>query len=110
VLEGFKLEYLDVGERDAARTAWRRQAASGAPAPPSADTQPGTSRNARIRGRMLLSAQPARCRLRSRTVWRSGWRPVEVAGTPRAGCGVSLRAEDCTLGAGPTVHEGSADV
>src|SRR5437764_8194946 len=29
---------------------------------------------------------------------------VELVGTPRAGCGVSLRAEDCTLGAGPTVR------
>jgi hypothetical protein len=39
----------------------------------------------------------------------TGPRCVEVVGTPRAGCGVSLRAEDCTLGAGPTIYERSAD-
>ena len=35
------------------------------------------------------------------TLWRTGLSCVEVVGTPRAGCGVSLRAEDYALGAGP---------
>ena len=43
------------------------------------------------------------------TLWRSGRPDVEGVGTPRAGCGVSLRAEDCALGAGPTIYERSAD-
>lgn len=43
------------------------------------------------------------------TLWRSWPRVVEGVGTPRAGCGVSLRAEDCGLGAGPTIHERSTD-
>jgi hypothetical protein len=38
----------------------------------------------------------------------SSCRDVEVAGTPRAGCGVNLRAQDCALGAGPTIYERSA--
>jgi hypothetical protein len=36
-------------------------------------------------------------------------RGVEGFGTPRAVCGVSLRAEDCALGVRPTSYERSAD-
>jgi hypothetical protein len=50
-----------------------------------------------------------RSRRALQTLWRTGPLCVEGIGTPRAGCGVSLRAEDYGLGAGPTIYERSAD-
>ena len=75
MFDGFKLEHVDVGEvRPRVRHGGARQPVVLPHGHPRTHSE-GTSRKARIRGRLPLSAQPTRCRLRygdlSLVVWRS---------------------------------------